>query len=73
MKEKEKEVKALTQVVETRSKIISEQTELTKLHQSLLEQTQNASTESLQIKAQKEDMTKIQEKMKNMTENMKLG
>lgn len=59
MKEKEKEVKALTQVVETRSKIISEQTELTKLHQSLLEQTQNASTESLQIKAQKEDMTKI--------------
>ena len=73
MQEKEKEVKALNQVVESKSKIVSEKDELTKLHQNLLEQLNKADAESKQIESQNKELNKLKEQMKNSSDNSQLG
>ena len=73
MKEKEKEVAALSQVVDTKSGMVKEKDQLSKLHQDLLEQNDKAFAESLQIEGQTKEINQLKDKMKNQTTNMKLG
>ena len=73
MKEKEKEVAALSQVVDTKSGLMNEKAQLTKLHQQLLESSDKAYAESLQIEGQIKEIKELKDKLKNQTENMKLG